>query len=104
MGFPKKERRLIWGKPEPPELTRRLAATLVALERASGLSRNAFAERLGLPESSYRVIVYGKAKVTLERVAALAEALEMSEFEILGVSPRAQGLERAAHDPDFEKG
>jgi transcriptional regulator with XRE-family HTH domain len=71
----------------------RLAETLVAKEKASGLTRKAFAKHLGLPESSYRVIVGGDAKVTLERVALLAAALQVSEFEILGVVPTQSASE-----------
>ncbi len=59
------------------------------LRKHRGLTQAALAERTGLPQSEISRIENGRRRLTVERLIAIAQALEASPAELLDDAPQA---------------
>lgn len=87
---------------ERPRPETGLPANLRAQRETLGLSQAALARRAGISTSHVKAIESGRSRPTLEVIACLAAALEMSEEDLLGEQDRAEF--RARSQPASELG
>jgi len=77
-------------------LLRTFQAQLEVLREQSGLSRRAFADRLGIPRSSYFHLMSEAANPSLETVEMIAERAGVAPFEFFASTAPARNCNGAA--------
>ncbi|WFU07199.1 helix-turn-helix transcriptional regulator (plasmid) [Rhizobium sp. CB3171] len=70
---------------EAPSLLGRIRAVLLEHERRSGLTRTDFVKTSGFPRQTFYEILEGSANLRLSSVDAIAKALDINIYELLGV-------------------
>jgi transcriptional regulator with XRE-family HTH domain len=61
----------------------RIGARLVAVRKARGMSQNWLAKRIGVSVGTVQAYEHGRARVTVERLEALADALQCKPADLL---------------------
>lgn len=70
---------------QAPSLLGRVRSVLLEHERKSGLTRTDFVKAAGLPRQSFYEILEGSANLRLSSLEAIARALDINVYELLGV-------------------
>lgn len=88
------------GSTEPRILLHIVQAQLESIRTRHGLSRRAFAARLGLPRSSYFLLMSEAGNPSLATVDAIAHRLGVDPLALFGTSEDAVSSETMRSRPD----
>jgi len=93
----------IMGIPSDTEFSHRLAERIVAMRKAKGMTQTDVANKLGIAQQSYARYEAGQRRFPVSIMPTLADALDTSVEELLGIEAKGKPGRTSKLEKRFEK-
>jgi len=91
------------GIPSDTEFSRRLAERIVSMRKANGMTQTDVADKLGITQQSFARYEAGQRRFPVNILPTLAEALDVSIEELIGVATEGRRGRTSQLERRFQK-